>query len=650
VIKHAIATVVEGCDLDRAESSQVMGEILDGNVTSSQIASLITALRMKGETEDELFGFASVMRDRCHAIRAPIGAVDLCGTGGDGQGTFNISTAASFVVAAAGVPVAKHGNHSVSSRSGSANAIGAMGIPYDLDPASVERCISETGIGFMMAPVFHKSMKVVMGPRREMGIRSVFNILGPMVNPAGVLRQVIGVYDPALARKMAVTLERLGSERVVVVHGSGMDEITNTGETLIVESNDGCLREYSIFPEDFGMDTVQPREVAGGDPTDNARMMLSILRGERSPRADIVALNAGAGLYVAGRVSSLNEGVDQAMDILRSGEGYPKLQHFALTSIRLENERQALMDPARLVRRRIQPHMLVDRKEELCAHLLDKVRSGESEPFLKSIDRTILSHPTVLTYIMLQRMMDIGGEAMPEEELPNSGILFSQSITESEGISVIGEYKPTSPGTSGPFTPPHIERVVKAFETSGVSAISVLVEPRLFDGGNELFASVRRMTDRPMLFKEFVFSRRQVETARRLGADAILLIAKALSEKTLDDLVNHCLINGIEPLVELHDEQDAIKVRSIPSFDLVDMIGVNSRNLETLEIDLEVLPRMRALLEGRVMVAESGIRSMTDLEMASGYDAVLIGSLFMSCPDIGTTVGEVVSRCRKVCT
>ncbi|HUU07130.1 MAG TPA: anthranilate phosphoribosyltransferase, partial [Thermoplasmata archaeon] len=235
MIQEGIRLAAEGTALSVDLAEGIMDEMMSGKATPSQMASFLTAMRVKGETKDELLGFVKCMRSKAKRVSAPEGAVDLCGTGGDGARTFNISTVASFVVAACGVPVAKHGNRAISSRSGSADVLTALGIPITLAQADVERCVKETGIGFMFAPRFHESMRNVMATRREIGIRTFFNILGPMSNPADVKRQLIGVYDPRIARTVAEVMHDLGSERVMVVHGAGMDEITNTGPTKVVE-------------------------------------------------------------------------------------------------------------------------------------------------------------------------------------------------------------------------------------------------------------------------------------------------------------------------------------------------------------------------------------------------------------------------------
>jgi anthranilate phosphoribosyltransferase len=331
-IVDAIRRVVEGQHLNRSEAESVMNEIMTGKATDAQIASFLTALRMKCETVDELIGFARVIREKASPVRphGPVAAsfsgtdrdmlVDTCGTGGDATGTFNISTATAFVVAGAGIRVAKHGNRSVSSLCGSADVVEALGIRIDLPPDAVARCIDEVGIGFLYAPLLHEAMRYVVLARREMKIRTVFNLLGPICNPARATAQVLGVYNEDLTEIMAQVLCELGSERAFVVHGSdGLDEITISGESKISEVRDGEVRTYYVTPEDFGISRSPINAIQGGDARQNAAIIRDILSGQRGTRQDVVLLNAAAGLVVGGKASGLHEGILLARESVQSG-------------------------------------------------------------------------------------------------------------------------------------------------------------------------------------------------------------------------------------------------------------------------------------------------------------------------------------------
>lgn len=330
VIKEAIGKVVAGTDLSEQEMVGVMDEVMSGEATPAQIAAFITALRLKGETVDEITGAARVMRQKAARVDAAGDGdvlVDTCGTGGDASGTFNVSTTAAFVVAGAGVPVAKHGNRSISSHCGSADVLEALGVDLSLDPEKIGQCIKETGIGFMFAPVMHGAMKYAIGPRREIGIRTIFNVLGPLTNPAGANVQVMGVYDPSLIEKLASVLGKLGVKRALVVCGAGnMDEITITGRTRVADYSDGSVTTYTITPEDVGLNRATLEEIKGGETAEASALQLrSVLQGEQGARYDMVLLNAGAALMAAGKADDLQSGVDLARKTLDSGAALAKL-------------------------------------------------------------------------------------------------------------------------------------------------------------------------------------------------------------------------------------------------------------------------------------------------------------------------------------
>ncbi len=327
-LKDILAKLPDRIDLTEKEAQTAMREIMNGNATEAQIAAYLMGLRMKGETIDEIIGSVRAMRD--FAIRVPITdpqVVDTCGTGGDGSQTFNISTASAFIVAGADITVAKHGNRSVSSRSGSADVLSALGVNIDLPPEKVGDCINEVGIGFLFAPLYHGAMKHCAKPRAEMGIRTLMNIMGPLSNPAGATIQVLGVYDATLTEKLAQTLIRLGTQHCFVLHGmDGLDEISLTGPTTIAEGKKGRVASYVVKPEDFGLQPVAPKELLGGTPEDNASIIQDILRGSRGPKRDIVLMNAAPALVACNKATSLKTAFDEASRILDSGAPFEKLE------------------------------------------------------------------------------------------------------------------------------------------------------------------------------------------------------------------------------------------------------------------------------------------------------------------------------------
>jgi anthranilate phosphoribosyltransferase len=345
VIKKAIAKVVESEDLSEGEMIDVMNQIMSGECTPAQIGSFITALRMKGETIEEITGAARVMRERATPIRVGKGVVDIdrddinidqetildvVGTGGDGTNTFNVSTTVTFVVSACGVKVAKHGNRSVSSLCGSADVLEKLGVNLEVKPEVVESCINEIGVGFLFAPALHGAMKHAIGPRREIGIRTIFNILGPLTNPAGADCQVMGVYRADLVEKLAGVLHKLGCRHGFVVNGSdGMDEMTMTGETLVAEVTRDGVKLGTVTPEQFGLTRCNMSALKGGDAAANAEIVKSILMGEQGSRRDIVLLNAAYALIAAGKASTPAEGITLAADAIDSGRAMQQLQKLA---------------------------------------------------------------------------------------------------------------------------------------------------------------------------------------------------------------------------------------------------------------------------------------------------------------------------------
>jgi anthranilate phosphoribosyltransferase len=332
-LASAIARVVARRDLGAEEMARVVGRIMDGEATEAQIGAFLVALRMKGETVDEVVGAARAMRARALPLKVPAGiVVDTCGTGGDGRGTINVSTLAALVVAAAGVRVAKHGNRALSSRAGSADLLEALGVNVAAPVAAVERCLAEVGIGFLFAPAFHGATRHVASPRREIAVRTVFNLLGPLTNPAGARHQLLGVYDGALLEPMAEALRALGSERALVVHGAGgLDELAPAGDTEVAELQDGRVRRYRLAPRDFGLDEEDPAGLQGGDAARNAEMARAVLAGARGAARACVVMSAAAALYAAG-VAGLGDGARRAEQLLDDGSAARTLERLAALS------------------------------------------------------------------------------------------------------------------------------------------------------------------------------------------------------------------------------------------------------------------------------------------------------------------------------
>jgi anthranilate phosphoribosyltransferase len=331
--KGLIAKVATGASLSREEAARGFERMMSGEATPSQMGGLLMALRVRGETVDEITGAAAAMREKMLRVAAPADAIDIVGTGGDASGSYNISTCAAFIVAGAGVPVAKHGNRALSSRSGAADVLAALGVKIDLAPADVARCIAQAGIGFMFAPAHHPAMKNVGPTRIELGTRTIFNLLGPLSNPAGVKRQMVGVFSRQWVEPLARVLMNLGCESAWVVHGSdGLDEITTSGPTAVAALEHGELRTFEIAPEDAGFKRVKPEALRGGDASDNAQALLDVLKGKKNAYRDVALLNAAAGLIVAGRAKDLKGAVALAAKAVDSGEAEGRLDRLTAIS------------------------------------------------------------------------------------------------------------------------------------------------------------------------------------------------------------------------------------------------------------------------------------------------------------------------------
>jgi anthranilate phosphoribosyltransferase len=331
--KALIAKAATGASLSREEAARGFGRMMSGEATPSQMGGFLMALRVRGETVDEITGAVTVMREKMLRVAAPPDAIDVVGTGGDASGSYNISTCAAFIVAGTGVPVAKHGNRALSSRSGAADVLAALGVKIELPPDGVGRCIREAGIGFMFAPAHHPAMKNVGPTRVELGTRTIFNLLGPLSNPAGVKRQMVGVFSRQWIEPLANVLKNLGSESAWVVHGSdGLDEITSAGATYVAALENGGVRTFEITPEDVGVARAMPEMLRGGDAEKNARALLDVLRGKKGAFRDVALMNAAAGLVVAGRAKDLKQGFALAAKSIDSGEAEGRLDRLIAVS------------------------------------------------------------------------------------------------------------------------------------------------------------------------------------------------------------------------------------------------------------------------------------------------------------------------------
>ncbi|RAK11896.1 anthranilate phosphoribosyltransferase [Halanaerobium saccharolyticum] len=341
--KH-LDKVVSGKDLTLAEMEEAMSMVMEGKTTDSQLAGFLVGLRMKGETIDEITGAASVMRNKAAEVKTEArNLIDSCGTGGDEKGTFNISTTTALVMAAGGLNVAKHGNRSVSSKSGSADLLEALGVKIDLSPEAAGKCLDQIGISFLFAPHFHQAMKYAIGPRKELGLRTIFNILGPLTNPAKADYQVLGVYKEELVMPLAYVLKNLGLKSAMVVHGAGgVDELSLVGENKTAYLKDGEVKEYNFSAEDAGLESAPLESILGGVPEENKQITLDILKGKKGPKRDVILLNSAAAFLVENRVDSLQEGVKMAAELIDSGKAMQKLEELIQCSNSSDNSSRAV--------------------------------------------------------------------------------------------------------------------------------------------------------------------------------------------------------------------------------------------------------------------------------------------------------------------
>jgi anthranilate phosphoribosyltransferase len=546
-----LVPALEGKPLGREGARAAIGAVLAGEATPAQLGAFLAALRVRGETVEELTGAAEAVR--AAATRVVLDApavVDTCGTGGDGRGTFNISTAAAIVASAAGAVVAKHGNRSVSSRCGSADVLEALGARLDLSPAETVRLVGLTRLAFLFAPAHHPTFRHVMPVRRELGVRTLFNLIGPLVNPAGATRQVMGVFEPRLVPVMAEVLQALGVEHALVVHGEGLDELSVCGPTEVVEVKDGERRRYLVTPEELGLGRHPPEALRGGDAAENAAILWRVLEGQRGAPRDAVLANAAAALHVAGQVGSLREGVARAAREVDSGGAAAHLERF----LRLQH-----------------------------------------------------GQPTVLDEVVART--PLGSPRPPAPPSPRRSLRAALS-PQWGPTRVIAEVKRRSPsaGTIAAIADP--AALAERYVQEGAAAISVLTNGPDFGGSLEDLQAVRARVSVPVLRKEFIVGPRQLDEAVAVGADAVLLIAAVLG-RGLASMLALAESMGLECLVEVHDLPELQLALDAGAT----LVGVNNRDLRSFEVDLGTTERLApAVPPGVLLVAESGIKAPADVE------------------------------------
>jgi anthranilate phosphoribosyltransferase len=590
-----LAKVASGTALTGAEASTAFGIILRGEASEVQVASFVSFLHLRGETPEEIAAAAQVLRDNMVRVDAPAGAIDMVGTGGDGVGTLNISTAAAIVVAACGVKVAKHGNRALSSKSGAADVLAALGVRLSLPPGQISRCIAQAGIGFMFAPDHHAALAHVGPVRRQLGFRTVFNLLGPLCNPASVDRQLAGVFAERWLVPYAEVLRLLGSKRAWVVHGEdGLDEISISGPTQVAELNAGSIRRMVVTPEDAGLRRHALGEVLGGDAQANAAAMRRLLDGATGAYHDIVCLNAAAGLVVAEAVTSLRAGVERAAQAIASGAA------------------RGVLDT--LVKSSMPENVLAT----IAVYKADEIRQARARVGDAEIAARARKAPPVRPFkASLLRAIAAGTPAL------------------------IAEIKKASPskGLIRPdFDPPAL---AKAYEQGGAACLSVLTDRPSFQGDDAYLVAARAATQLPVLRKDFLFEPYQVVEARALGADCILIIMAAVTDEQARALQAAARDWGMDALFEVHNDEEMSRALALDP----QMVGINNRDLMKFVTDLGTTERLAPRVPaGKLVVSESGINTHADLLRLAGegVKAFLVGESLMRQADVAAATRRLL--------
>ncbi len=584
-----LAKAASGGVLTPQEAMDAFNIIMSGVASDAQIASFSTALHMRGETIDEIAAAAKVLRARMVPVEGHADAIDMVGTGGDGFGTLNISTCAALVAAACGAKVAKHGNRAQSSKSGAADVLNALGVNLDLTPNHIARCMAEAGIGFMFAPAHHQALKHVAAVRQQLGFRTIFNLLGPLCNPAQVKRQLLGVFDEKWLEPFAKALQSLGSEHAWVVHSAdGLDELSVTGPNFVVELNGTVIRRLTLNPADAGLPLHSMEKLLGGDAQQNAEAIRKLLNGEHSAYRDIVCLNAAAALVIADKATSLRDGVERAQRAIDSGAAHATLAKLVLVSNTASSG--------------ILGHIARYKRNEIAA--------SQISVSLEELEHRARNAPAVRPFVQSLR-----------------------SKIEKGQFALIAEIKKASPSKGvirEDFDPPALAR---AYEAGGATCLSVLTDGPSFQGCLDFLAKVREVTNLPILRKDFMFDVYQIVESRAIGADCILLIMAALTDQEARSLNEAAQKWGMDVLVEVHDHDELERALKLQPT----LIGVNNRNLNTFETSLTVTETLAPNISaGIVVVSESGISSYDDLRRLSNLDvrAFLVGESLMRQADV----------------
>ena len=590
-INEAVEKFSSGNSLKKNEIKEVFLSIMNNECNDAEIISFLMTLKTKGETVEEITGAAEVLREMSQKLKLNSQElVDTCGTGGDGQNTFNISTASAIVAAAAGVKIAKHGNKSISSKSGSSDLLEFSGINIDLDEEQAQKCFDDNGITFMFAPKYHKAMKNVANVRKNIKTRTIFNVLGPLSNPANAKYQILGVYDKKLILPIAKVIKGLGIKRAMVVHSEeGLDEISCEKDTYIAEVNENEISEYTINPKEFGLEVLSLESLKVDSVEESYKIFMNMLENKDETAVNIVSLNAGAAIYISGIKENLKEGIEFAKELIISGKALKKFEDL----------------------KKSMPEKLNTPK------ILEEILENKAKEVADRKNKMTVQDLKEITY-MYSLKRDFKGALI-------------NKISKNKP-AVIAEIKRASPSLGELNMNIIPAKVAADFEAMGAACLSVLTDAKYFKGSGAILEMAKKGCGLPVLRKDFIIDEYQIDESVTMGADCILLIVSALDKTLLKNLYDAAKVRDLDVIVEVHDYSELESALEIGC----DIIGINNRNLHTFDVDLNTsVELVKYIKDDQLIIAESGIHNFEDVKKMNecGINTFLVGESLMTSKD-----------------
>tara|TARA_A100001015_G_scaffold177376_1_gene197260 strand:+ start:1053 stop:2864 length:1812 start_codon:yes stop_codon:yes gene_type:complete len=590
-INEAVEKFSSGNSLKKNEIKEVFLSIMNNECNDAEIISFLMTLKTKGETVEEITGAAEVLREMSQKLKLNSQElVDTCGTGGDGQNTFNISTASAIVAAAAGVKIAKHGNKSISSKSGSSDLLEFSGINIDLDEEQAQKCFDDNGITFMFAPKYHKAMKNVANVRKNIKTRTIFNLLGPLSNPANAKYQILGVYDKKLILPIAKVIKGLGVKRAMVVHSEeGLDEISCEKDTYIAEVNENEISEYTINPKEFGLELLSLESLKVDSVEESYKIFMNMLENKDETAVNIVSLNAGAAIYISGIKENLKEGIEFSKELIISGKALKKFEDL----------------------KKSMPEKLNTPK------ILEEILENKAKEVADRKNKMTVQDLKEITY-MYSLKRDFKGALI-------------NKISKNKP-AVIAEIKRASPSLGELNMNIIPAKVAADFEAMGAACLSVLTDAKYFKGSGAILEMAKKGCGLPVLRKDFIIDEYQIDESVTMGADCILLIVSALDKTLLKNLYDAAKVRDLDVIVEVHDYSELESALEIGC----DIIGINNRNLHTFDVDLNTsVELVKYIKDDQLIIAESGIHNFEDVKKMNecGINTFLVGESLMTSKD-----------------